>query len=796
MARTPARGVTVVQANARVGRHPSSGVDVPRRRAVTSSALALGRLSRILACALAVCALGLVARLVLAAGTITLYVDDDSTCTTGCGGQAAPYHTIQAAIDDADTQLIAGTISGASVRVAAGNYPERLYIVPHVHVLCDGPSTTTIDATGKGRSAVIFADRGSLGRARIDFSIEGCTITGGIGENRTTEKRISGGGVFILGDAVVSNNVITGNVMAGAQPNWFGGGVYVGYGSPVIIGNVISRNVVNPPPIGGSTDSLAVGGGIHVEGNGVGVVATHARIEANTVVDNVAQGEVGTGGGIRVDGAPGTLVARNIVQNNRSARSGGGVLIYGTVSFTDNLVYGNSALMFGGGLNIYQATAQITNNTIVGNTLTQAIKPSGYSFASYGGGLCIDALLSQVGDPQVRVTNTLVIGNTVAAAGTTAGRLNCRTAPIISYTDLWNNLKLPSTLDNVGGDFTEAQVIGVNSNTSQDPRFAHAPLFSDVTAAPGTSTTVVVLMAARYSTNQVLEYNNDGVVRTITAVNTTTNVLTFTPALPAASQAFKLLADWDASTNTTEDFRLQANSPLIDAGTNTPAPGVTVSTLDLDGQPRVQDGNGDGTATVDPGAYEFMAPDSDGDGVPNGQDCAPFVNSVQTPPGPVGPTLKLASGAPVSITWTKIAQANVFDVYRGTLGGSPFAWNHTCFESGSTDRASQDTANPPLGTAFYYLVSGVNTCAEGCLGLVAPPGACEIPNPAPCSATLADSDNDAVLDINDNCPLVANASQADQDRDGVGDACDNCPNAPNPGQEDSNGDGIGDACGP
>src|SRR2546422_11302953 len=90
---------------------------------------------RLIVCALALCALGVVARLVVAAGTVTLYVDDNSTCTTGCGSQAAPYRTIQAAIDDADNQLIAGTVTGATVRVAAGNYPERIYILPNLLVL-------------------------------------------------------------------------------------------------------------------------------------------------------------------------------------------------------------------------------------------------------------------------------------------------------------------------------------------------------------------------------------------------------------------------------------------------------------------------------------------------------------------------------------------------------------------------------------------------------------------------------------------------------------------------------------
>ncbi|PYT35609.1 MAG: hypothetical protein DMF52_10045, partial [Acidobacteria bacterium] len=162
--------------------------------------LTRGRFSRSFSCVLAVCVLGVVARLVVAAGTVTLYVDDNSTCTTGCGSQAAPYGSIQAAINDADNQIIAGTVTGATVRVAAGNYPERLYIVPNVHVIGDGPATTILDATGKGRAAVIFAARTS-GRPRTDFSIEGCTIKGGVGENRDPVPRISGGGVFVLGDA-------------------------------------------------------------------------------------------------------------------------------------------------------------------------------------------------------------------------------------------------------------------------------------------------------------------------------------------------------------------------------------------------------------------------------------------------------------------------------------------------------------------------------------------------------------------------------------------------------------------
>lgn len=57
-------------------------------------------------------------------------------------------------------------------------------------------------------------------------------------------------------------------------------------------------------------------------------------------------------------------------------------------------------------------------------------------------------------------------------------------------------------------------------------------------------------------------------------------------------------------------FLLMPDSPLVDAGTN------TAVLADLPGNPRILDGNHDGTAQADIGAYEVVHPlaDSDGDG--------------------------------------------------------------------------------------------------------------------------------------------------------------------------------------
>jgi len=79
-------------------------------------------------------------------------------------------------------------------------------------------------------------------------------------------------------------------------------------------------------------------------------------------------------------------------------------------------------------------------------------------------------------------------------------------------------------------------------------------------------------------------------------------------------------------------------------------------------------------------------------------------------------------------------------------------------------------------------------------------GTIQIDNIAGCDdvptvqSACSDTDNDGILNIDDNCTTTPNYRQDDQDQDGVGDVCDNCPSVYNPDQINQDGDFRGDAC--
>ncbi|MDH3785712.1 MAG: thrombospondin type 3 repeat-containing protein, partial [Acidobacteriota bacterium] len=262
------------------------------------------------------------------------------------------------------------------------------------------------------------------------------------------------------------------------------------------------------------------------------------------------------------------------------------------------------------------------------------------------------------------------------------------------------------------------------------------------------------------------------------------------------------------------DLRLDITSGVIDQGDDT-----GVSATDILGFPRIQDGDVDGIARVDMGAYEFTRdtdgdgdpdysdPDDDGDGVPDGSDCAPAFAGIQLPPEPIGNTMTADGGiGGVRFTWQRSLFGPVANAYRGTVDiGSGWNYDLTCLTSETTGLQAFDPETPPQGKVFYYLVAAVNACGESRAGIDS--NSVEIFASPTCDPQGNDEDGDGVMDTADNCPATPNSDQANSDSDADGDACDddddgdgipdgsdNCRTVSNVGQADVDGDTVGDDC--
>lgn len=69
-----------------------------------------------------------------------------------------------------------------------------------------------------------------------------------------------------------------------------------------------------------------------------------------------------------------------------------------------------------------------------------------------------------------------------------------------------------------------------------------------------------------------------------------------------------------------------------------------------------------------------------------------------------------------TLHWTVAGGASSYALYRGSQGGAPWSFNHTCLQAPLAGPPAITAAEPPPDSAFYYLLSGRNACGEGALG--------------------------------------------------------------------------------
>jgi hypothetical protein len=322
---------------------------------------------------------------------------------------------------------------------------------------------------------------------------------------------------------------------------------------------------LNNSVVSGNTTTLR-GGGIYLDFN---VIVT---ISASTVSNNTSNG---FGGGIFSSSSSVlTLTGSNVTGNTTqiaSATDGGGGIytVSTTFNLTDSTVSGNRAVNgSGGGIGFSNSgTNTITRSTVSDN-----------SAGVNGGGL-------NFSNTQLTVTNSTVSHNRANGSGGGINRNNTTPATqVFRYTTIAFN-----SAANTGG--------GVNTQA--------AIQFNNSIVGAGSAQTSPDYAGTLNSGGYNLIKDTTG---TIVSGTTTGNLTGVDPRLDGVLRS---------NGGATKTLALRASSPAIDAGNPADFPAT-----DQRGSPRPVDGDGDGGARSDIGAYERQANepvvstlfDFDGDG--------------------------------------------------------------------------------------------------------------------------------------------------------------------------------------
>ncbi len=293
------------------------------------------------------------------------------------------------------------------------------------------------------------------------------------------------------------------------------------------------------------------------------VGADDATLDGFTITGGNANGtgNDGKGGGMYNDNCSPTVTNSNFSSN--SAGDGGGMYNHKSSPMVTDCMFSSNSAGWGGGMCNGESSPMVTNCIFSSNS---AVNGGGgmlnldYSSptvtnctfyinpATWGGGM-------QNRKSSPTVINCIFSDNSATAWG--GGMNNDESSPIITNCTVYSNSA------SIGG--------GAMSNGKSSPTVTNCIFWDngDEIANDVTSTPLVT-----YSDIQG-GYSGEGNI-----------------------SAAPLFVDSAGS-----DCRLRAGSPCIDAGTNEGAP-----TEDIDGNPRPIDGDRDGTAITDMGAYEYVPP--------------------------------------------------------------------------------------------------------------------------------------------------------------------------------------------
>lgn len=429
----------------------------------------------------------------------------------------------------------------------------------------NGSAAANLSVSGNNASRVFSVSANST------VVMTGFRLTAGNGNGSQ-----GGGAILNNGDLTLNNMIVQANGIAetglggGIRTEGTGNRLTVSGGS--ILDNMASRggaiygdgtsiNLSNVT-ISGNTVAF-VGGGISTNGGTLNV--TGGSVTGNTAVNSA-------GGGIYASNTAVTVTNASITNNRADGSDGGGMYITGGSStITDSTFSGNTTRRTGGGIYFVSGAHSVTGTTLSGNSTASG------SIASVfrgGGGLANQATLN--------IANSTVSGN---SSGCDCGGGGLST--FNGGTTTLRNVTIANNAASAGsGGGIQASISGVASGTIN---------IGNTIVADNTAT-------ANPDVNGAIVSQGFNLVR---MRGTSTGYVA--SDLPNGSNP--MLEALGSNGGPTQTHRLLAGGAAIDTGSNAlavnPSNGAALTTDQRGaGFPRIVDGNGDLTATVDIGAFE------------------------------------------------------------------------------------------------------------------------------------------------------------------------------------------------
>ena len=556
----------------------------------------------------------------------TIYVSPEGDDDTGTGLPESPYRTIG--------RGIAAATPEDTVMVLAGDYGENVVVDTSITLQGEGSSLSVITGQPSGGPVVKVI-------SGAEVTIDGFSITGG-----NPDSFGWGSGVYVYqAGAHVSNCVITGNTCTqsgggvyatfatltltsnGIRGNYggFGGGVAVrdASGPTVMSGNEIELNQATTAAGGGVlvqtstdvtlTDNLISGNSASDYGGGVAVLGSTVAIEGGQITGNSAPG----GGGIYVDKYTATAslhVTGVDIDSNVALNRGGGIYAWESGLVLEGVTLsGNRAQMnSGGGIAAYGSDPKIDGCAILDNIAKY--RGGGLSLENCGGWIRGSEVIGNTTNPDplmgegdgagmhLNLSTTAVRGNDIShnVSGRNGGGIECQQSNV---TIAENTI--------VGNSGNEGA--GINASTCS-PKIENNVVAQNsgvgiYATGPGAEPIII---------NNTIVDNNLGIYGDAEAIfnciirNTGIEWTGYSSLEPLAYSNVEgaaifggtgLIDEDPLFVDPSGDYRLQPASTSIDAGTAEWA-GCTAPDADIAGDPRPLDGDGDGTAAWDLGAYE------------------------------------------------------------------------------------------------------------------------------------------------------------------------------------------------